>query len=227
MRYLLTVLIVAMSLQSCYVNRDIVYDTSDLENEFLAIPILVDIRDFNDLRADDLRNLFHLEDGRTIRTSAGYMCINAEFHYRNKPVTSQLAEQLANHFNEVRLFRGATYGYGNLTDYYLTADLISFRGEQELSTAAVVGAQFGLVGALATSNVTTDGTVLIELANIILYEKSGELVADIGDLKRSYNGEWPADAYCWCIYHNINDQLKLFNIELIEKIYNKLKDIDF
>jgi hypothetical protein len=45
----------------------------------------------------------------------------------------------------------------------------------------------------------------------------------MGDLKKEVEGELPADAYCHCIYNNLNKFLAEFNEELGELIYQEIK----
>lgn len=133
---------------------------------------------------------------------------------------------MVDHFNKGRLFKMCFYDHSQYSDYYLTGVLNSLYGEQEFSSAAAVGAQFGLLGALATSGARTPGRIVIDISDIKLYNKVGSLVKDFGSFYKEYNEEFKADATCWCIYWNINDALKDFNTHLIEKIRNEMADIE-
>src|SRR3546814_21097943 len=57
---------------------------------------------------------------------------------------------IAEHFNRVRLFDLTFYNQNLPGGYYLTGNLNRFYAEQKFSTGALVGSQFGLIGALAT-----------------------------------------------------------------------------
>ena len=105
--------------------------------------------------------------------------------------------------------------YKENTDYYLEAKIKYLYGIQKFSTAAMVGAQFGLIGALATASAKTNGTIIIELTDIKLFDKQNNLIASIDAFRKEYEGEFPADANCFCIYQNVNQQLQVFNDELI------------
>jgi len=48
-----------------------------------------------------------------------------------------------------------------------------------------------------------------------VFDKQNNLVASVGDLRKEYEGEFPADANCLCIYQNVNQKLFEFNDELI------------
>lgn len=68
-------------------------------------------------------------------------------------LVNQFTKIMVEHFNKARLFKMSYYGENQYSDYYLTGTLNSFFAEQEFSTAAAVGANFGLVGALASSGI--------------------------------------------------------------------------
>ena len=92
---------------------------------------------------------------------------------------------------------------------------IRFYGIQKFSTSAAVGVHFGLIGALATAGAKTPGTIIIELSDIKVFDKQNNLIASVGDFRKEYEGEFPADANCLCIYQNMNRKLSEFNDELI------------
>jgi hypothetical protein len=112
-------------------------------------------------------------------------------------------------------------------EYYVTGILQCFYGEQEFSVGKLVGAQFGLIGALATSNITTPARIRIEIEQLKLFKKLGELVKDFGSFGRSYNQRLDVDAYCWCIFYHVNESLKEFNTEIIEKMRTELNELKF
>jgi hypothetical protein len=109
----------------------------------------------------------------------------------------------------------------------LTGKINSLYGEQGFSTAAAVGAQFGLLGALATAGAKTKGKILIDISDIKLFKKDGTLVKDLGSFYKEYNEDFSADAYCWCMYANINEKLKDFNSHLVEKLRSDLSGVQF
>jgi hypothetical protein len=132
---------------------------------------------------------------------------------------------MVDHFNKVGLFEAAYYGQSNNSNYYLTGNLNSFYGEQLFSTGAAVGAQFGLIGALATAGIKTPGRIVIEISDLKLFKNDGSLVKDFGNFYKEYDDEYKADAACWCIYANVNAMLKDFNAHLIEKIRSDMKSV--
>jgi hypothetical protein len=126
----------------------------------------------------------------------------------------------------IKLFQRTTFAEDIQTDYYITGSLSYFYGLQEFSTAAAVGSQFGLIGALATSGVKTPADIIIEIKDIALYDKNGNLVQEFGTYRKEYSEELRADAYCWCIYGNMSQKLLSFNDGLAEKIRNEFRTIN-
>jgi hypothetical protein len=213
----------------CKISQKIIYNTNDLlvSPKVRVIPISVDLRVLQDNRAQikGNNNLFNYP--RQLNLDGERYCINSEEHYKKDSVTTQITKLIADHFNKVRLFNYTFYNQ-NLSDgYYLTGLLNSFYGEQKFSTGAAIGSQFGLVGAIATAGIKTPGKIIIELADIKLFDKNGSLVKDLGSFYKEYSEDLSADAYCWCIYRNINEKLKDFNTHLAEKIRSDLADMKF
>ncbi len=213
----------------CTISQKIVYTTNDLvvSESSLPLPIVVDVRVFADNRANIAENELLFRKPRSLKINRTTMCINSERHYKKDTVVNQLSMMMVAHFNQARLFRQAYYNQSPHSTHYLTGTLNSFYGEQEFSTAAAIGAQFGLIGALATSNIKTPGRIVIDVSDLKLYNYDGTLVKELGDLYKEYNDDFRADAACWCVYWNANDMLKDFNTHLIEKIRHELAEINF
>ena len=132
---------------------------------------------------------------------------------------------MVEHFNKANLFSKAFYDRNEESNYYLTGTLNRFYCEQEFSTAAAVGASFGLIGAIATAGIKTPGKIIIDISDLKLYRKDGTLIRDFGDFRKMYKNEFKADANCFCVYWNINTKLKDFNTDLIKVIRNDMADI--
>ena len=118
------------------------------------------------------------------------------------------------------------YNESQYSDYYLTGTLNSFYAEQEFSAGAAVGASFGLLGAIATAGIKTPGKIIIDISDLKLYKKDGTLVKDFGNFYKEYEGDFKADASCWCAYWNANLMLKDFNTYLIEKIRTDMTGVE-
>ena len=211
-------------LMACTVSQKIAYKTDDVTASESAntIPIKVDVRVLEDNRMNIEDNSVLFDNPREIKLNGKRTCINSEKHYAKDTVVTQVTRLMVDHFNQARLFEEAFYNQDNSSDYYLTGTLNSFYGDQKYSTGAAIGAGFGLIGALATSGAKTPGKIIIELADLKLFKKDGTFVKDFGTFYKEYEDEFKADAACWCIYWNINEKLKDFNTQLVEKIRNDL-----
>jgi hypothetical protein len=210
----------------CSANQKIAYKTDNIPALSNSIPITVSIKEFSDERKNNSENLLLFENGRQTKHDKKTVCINSEKHYKKETVTLQISRQIAEHFDKIKLFRQTTFADNSQTDYYLTGSLSYFYGVQNFSTSAAVGSHFGLIGALATSGAKTPAEITIEVKDIALYDKNGNLVQDFGTYRKDYSEELHADAYCWCIYGNINQKLHDFTNGLAEKIKTEFRDID-
>jgi hypothetical protein len=213
----------------CKISQKIVYRTDDLSvpNGIKTFPIFVDLRLLKDNRAQTEENNVLFTAPRQTKLNGENSCINSEQHYKKDSVTMQITRIIAEHFNKAKLFYFTTYNKNNSDGYYITGTLNSFYGEQKFSTGAAVGAQFGFIGAIATSGIKTPGKIIIEISDLKLFNKDGVLIKDFGSFYKDYNEDLHADAYCWCIYGNLNEKLKDYNSHLAEKIRSDLADIYF
>jgi hypothetical protein len=211
----------------CTMNQKIAYKTDDLSahQSIETIPAMVEIRILADNRANIEENSILFTNPRQIRLDGKQICINSEKHYKNEPVVNQITNLIVDHFNRARLFQMSFYDQSPYSNYYLTGTLNSFYGEQEFSTAKAVGAQFGLIGALATAGVKTPGKIVIDISDLRLYNKDETLVKDFGSLYKEYSDDFRADASCWCAYWSINEMLKDFNTHLVGKIRNDMAEV--
>jgi hypothetical protein len=212
---------------SCTISQKIVYKTNDLAvtEPVKTIAAKVEVRILEDNRANIEENSVLFNNPRQIKSDKKTICINSEKHYAKDTVVTQITRLMVEHFNQARLFEKAYYNKNNESGYYLTGTLNSFYGEQKFSTGAAVGAQFGLIGALATSGIKTPGKITIDISDIKLFKKDGTLVKDFGSFYKEYDDEFKADAACWCIYWNMNEMLKDFNTQLVEKIRNDMDGV--
>lgn len=221
-------LLLPLLLIGCTVSQKIVYKTDDLSvsQTVKPIPAMVEIRVFEDNRANVEENAILFNNPRQLTLNGKQKCINSEKHYKKDTVVNQIAKIMVDHFNKAKLFRMSFYGHSKYSNYYLTGTLNSFYAEQEFSTGAAIGASFGLVGALATAGVKTPGKIVINISELKLYKKDGTLVKDFGNFYKEYKEDFKADAYCWCAYWNANEMLKEFNSYLIEKIRNDMAGVE-
>lgn len=218
------ILLWPLFLMGCTISQKIAYKTDNiiLDEPVKIIPAKVEVRVLNDNRVIHEENSLLFENPRQIRNDKKTWCINSEKHYAKDTVVTQITKIMVDHFNRAKLFEQAYYNQNSQSDYYLTGNLESFYGEQEFSSGAAVGAQFGLIGALATAGIKTPGKIVIELSDIRLFKKDGTLVKDFGSFYKEYVDDFKADAACWCVYWNANEMLKDFHTHLIEKIRNDM-----
>jgi len=223
------VLFIPFILFGCTVTQRISYKVDKLPatTQSNTIPILVDVRILNDNRAQEEENAVLFTEAHSTKINGKTMCINSEKHYKKDSVSAQMTRIMVDHFNRAKLFKLSFCNDSSVSGYYLTGSINYFYGEQGYSTAAAVGAQFGLIGALATKGAKTPGKIIIDISDIKLFKKDGTLVKDLGDFYKEYKEDLSADAYCWCIYNNINEKLKDYNTHLIEKIRTDLADVKF
>lgn len=221
-------LLALLFLIGCTVNQKIVYKTDDLSasQTVMPIPAMVEVRIFEDNRVNIEENGILFNNPRQMKLNGKQTCINSEKHYKKDTVVNQISKIMVDHFNKARLFSMSFYNQSQPSDYYLTGTLNSFYCEQEFSTGAAIGASFGLIGALATAGIKTPGKIIIDISDLKLYKKDGNLVKDFGNFYKEYKDDFKADANCWCAYWNANQMLKDFNTHLIEKIRNDLAGIE-
>jgi hypothetical protein len=166
------------------------------------------IAPFRDERASLAANQQLFSSDRDASVDGKSSCINAEKNYEEHAVPDQLADAIAQHLRKLGAYGRVTVGPGQPGTYTLTGSVRRFYGVQETSSAAEVGAAFGLVGALATSGAKTPGRVEIHFANLELYGPDGQAVARLQDVYYQQARELPADAYCNAIFQNVNEGLK-------------------
>ena len=218
-----------LTMMSCSPTMKIAYRTDNLnvlETDKIN-NISLSIQFFEDIRSQSDDNFLHLTSGAWIeRVNDERSCINSEVLYKKTPVGQQMSTIFAEHLSK-KLPQLIVYiNQKEYADYYLEAKVKYFRGIQKFSTGAAVGAQFGLIGALATAGAKTQGTIIIELADIKIFDKQNNLIATIGDFRKEYEGEFPADANCYCIYQNMNQKLSEFNDDLINLLSFEIQNFN-
>ena len=206
---------------SCTVQK-IAYNTDKLQALNMAnINLSLSVQTFEDIRFQSEMNDTHFAAKQwQIKMNGERSCINSEVLYKT-PVTEQMTAIFAKHLAK-KMPQISVYT-NRKENYFLEAKVKHFYGIQKFSSAAAVGAQFGLLGALATAGVKTNGTIIIELTDIKIVDRQNNLIASIGNFRKEYEGEFPADANCFCIYRNVNQKLADFNEELIHLISQELK----
>jgi len=226
---LIAILIFASFFTACNLTQNITYPVNEItpSKAVETIPINVNVKTLADHRTHIEENMVLFTSPRETTVGLKRFCINSEKHYNKDAVVDQITQLLVKHINKAQLFANASYNTYFGSDYYLTGTLTNFYGEQEVSTDAVIGSMFGLVGALATADLTTPGIIIIEISDLKLFRKDDDtLIKDFGSFYKEYKSHFKVDAYCWCIYQNMNQKLKDFNAELIEMIRAELLNVN-
>jgi len=210
----------------CIANQKITYRLNDIskKNNSKLSALVLDVEIFEDLRKSNIEDSALFTKPRATKILNERVCINSEQHYKKKPVNYQVSQLISDYFRQQGIYKVVTFNKKDTSDYYLTAKLKRFYGNQRFSTAAAVGAQFGLIGALATANTKTKGKIEIELSDIKLFDKNGKLIKGVGNFKRTYEEDYHVDGYCWCIYFNVNDKFKFFTGEFSQLIESSLSE---
>lgn len=211
---------------SCKPAQKIVYNTDkfqalDIERN---VNLSLSVQTFEDIRSQSDINAAHLvtQQWKT-KINGEQSCINSEVLYKTpaaEQMTAIFAQHLAKKIPQIRVFTNQK----ETADYYLEAKVKHFYGIQKFSKTAAVGAQFGLIGALAAAGAKTQGTIIIELTDIKIFDRQSNLIASFGDFRKEYEGEFPADANCYCIYQNVNQKYSEFNDELISLLSLEIKN---
>lgn len=216
-----------IALSSCTVNKTISYSIKDVpsnnKDQNLS-RLILDVEEFADKRKDIKDNTILFNNPKQFKLDGQPVCINSEKHYKKSPVTRQITNMLVDHLNKRNSFKTVVMNKKDTADYYLSGSLTRFYGKQGYSTAASVGAAFGLIGALATAGTKTKGKIIIEITDLKIFDKNNRLVKDIGTITKEYEDVFPADAYCWSIFNMVNVKLKDYFSELIETIETELKN---
>ena len=211
---------------SCNPAQKITYKTEKIQQLEVGrnVNVSLSIQSFEDIRSQSENNAVHLVARIwKVNHTGEQSCINSDVLYKT-PVSEQMAVIFAQHLaKKMPQIRVLTNQKEN-ADYYLEAKLKQFYGIQKFSNAAAVGAQFGLIGALATAGAKTHGTIIIELSEIKLFDKQNNLIASVGDFRKEYEGDFPADANCFCIYQNVNQKLSEFNDDLINLLSLEIRN---
>lgn len=226
MRKISIAFLIGVILSSCIANRKITYQLNDVpkKNNAKLSTLVFDVELFDDVRKSNGEEDVLFTNPRSTKILNERVCINSEQHYKKSPVNYQFSKVISDYFRHQELYKAVTFNKKDTADYYLTANLIKFYGNQDFSMSAAVGAQFGLIGALATANAKTKGTVEIELSDMKLFDKKGHLIKGLGNFKRTYAEDYHADGYCWCIYSNVNEKFKSFTGELSQLIESSLSE---
>jgi len=208
----------------CSINKPVVYSLKDIESSQVQSTsnIILDIEELIDKRKEKPENRILFNNSQIENLEGRQICINSEKYYKKEPVSRQVTRMLVTHLNKRKSFRKVVMGRKDTADYYVQGNLSGFYGRQGFSKAALAGSQFGLIGALATAGLKTEGRIVFEISDLKIYNKNNQIVKDLGTFRKEYLGEFPVDGYCWCIYNNVNTQLKQYFSDLVATIETEI-----
>lgn len=167
----------------------------------------LDVEVLTDRRASEPQNRILFENDASATVNGQDLCLNAESGYEPQTVAHQISELIRAHIEKRGRFQQVLMSQKEAADYHLTGTLRSYYGSQAQSGPAKVGAMFGLVGALATMNLTTPGTIRIELTELQLARKDGSVVARLPNVSEVVESDLSVDASCVAIYSNVDGRL--------------------
>lgn len=184
----------------------------------------VRIAPFRDARKTAPESAYIFSSGREVSVAGGSnLCVNGEESYAEPALVEQIAAAIVAHLGQMHTYASVAAGNRAAGEYQLTGTLRRFYGEQQTSTAAQVGAAFGLVGALATADAQTAGEVTIELTHLEIIAPNGQKVAQLPDVIEHYQGPLPADADCKAIFATMNEHLEVAVRQLAGGLADQLR----
>lgn len=184
--------------------------------------VVIDIERFVDERRANQDSLFFKKRPMT-KIDGRKVCINAERFYTDVPVNKQVTAMLSFHMRYSHVYDTVITNHKDSADYYITGRLTRFEIIQDFPVeAAVAQEMFGLIGYMATRNVKTQASAIIEIQDLMLMHKDGGQIKNFGNITGTYSGQWPADAECICGYHNIGDRLKDYFEEVSAMVYKEI-----
>ena len=219
-------ILIFFSIIACTPTKQITYKTSDIDSrrDSISVDKILAIQLFEDERSSIASNDTLFQNKRIYENEHGKFCINSEKNYSSEKIPLQVSKALEMHFFETRIFRRVRSGTDN-GDFILTGKITRLFGKQGFSKSAATGAQFGLIGALATAGIKTDGLIRITLSDLKLTEKSSGIVYKLDQIDMQFEGEFKVDGYCWSIYENVNQKLKeAIDSRLVPSIISVLRN---
>lgn len=145
---------------------------------------------------------------------------NDDREYKNQCVAPWITEMIVKHLNQSELFRSVTLKENATsdTDYILQGEIKKFEGYKEKSIGAEIGAQFGLIGAIATAGITNQYEATTVLNNVKLIRRDSQETIWQSVIEGKIEGEDYADAQGWSAYEKANLSLKDAVNQLIDEL---------
>jgi hypothetical protein len=237
---LILVTLLLCGLVGCALNQPIRYKTSDITPSTVTQlkDVALSVESFADNRRSVSENesvFFATRDtwiggkivsveGRDTWIPGTRVCINSEEHYNKEPVAKQITAAIAAHLKQRGAFKDVLVDSKTSADFQLQGAIRQFYGQQNFSYAKASLSQLGLTGAIASMWMKSQGIIKIEFTDLKLVDKNGTLVRTLKDVSKTFEGQFPVDAYCWQIYWNTNLKLKEVIDALADEIEKNLSE---
>ncbi len=216
-------LFILLILTGCVPTKKISYDISTVESlqDSISINKTFSVFNFDDIREEVSDTEILFDSGNLYGSGSERICINAEKHYEEGKVSRQVSEMIYFHIRRTAVFDSMAMNSDKL-NYALKGSIKRLYGEQKFSKRASAGAQFGLIGALATANIKSPGKMRITLTNLHLVDNETGNEIPLEDIDLQFEGEYRIDAKCWFIYDHVNERLKeTIDLRLLPAIIEK------
>lgn len=218
--------IMLITLTGCATQR-IAYKINDIPkvtNSIFKDSSLV-VWEFRDEREGNSIEKSWYQEKRLVTKDRMKWYFNHNDYYKNKDISSGITKMIVKHLACSRLFQSVILA-DNATsraDYILEGAIRKFEGFKEQSAVALIGSQFGLIGALTTAGVKSEYRAHTMLIDVRLIETNSNEIVWEGDIEAKIRGKDYADAYGWSAYTKANSALKEVVNQLIKKIHNEIQ----
>lgn len=193
-------------------------DISKIEGSSFA-PFTIAVAEFKDVRQIHKEEKSWFKEDRITSRNGNDWYFNNQDYYKDKIISPWISEMIVKHVDQSGIFKNAKLqSDASDADYILEGAIQRFEGFKEPSLAARIGAQFAVIGALATLGVKSryEGTTV--LIDVKLKKRDSDNVLWNGTVEGKVEGEDYADAYGWSAYQKANESLKVAVNQLIEKL---------
>jgi hypothetical protein len=213
-------------LVGCTINQPIRYKISDITPSTVMQlkDVTLSIESFADGRRSVMENGTVFVEGRNTSIGGKMVCINSEEHYNKEPAAKQITASIAAHLKQRGAFKDVLVDSKASADFQLQGAIRQFYGQQDFSYTQGALTQFGLTGAIISMFIKSQGIIKIEFTDLKLVDKNGALVSTLKDVSKTFEGQFPVDAYCWQIFWNTNLKLKEVVDALADDIEKNLSD---
>lgn len=225
MKGVFSLLIYVFFISGCSSTFPIKYSLDDVTKSEYVLPkttiAVLPVKDFRSTRK--MNEILFSTKGKMTEYEGRTVCLNSESLYKTEEIGNQVTTLLTAHLSKKYPNLEIVDPAESTADYQISSGLGDFFSIQDRSTAAALGAQFGILGALMTSKVTSVGEISISFEEILIRDKEGQTVSDIGTITKNWAGDFDVDGYCASPYTNINQKLKIIVEELVNTLGSEIE----